>query len=246
MSHLIRSMSLLPLLSSAYAHISYTNRNFGTFDPDAGTNSATLTSTVAGNYGWADATDDDFGDSHRLRAFRFTLTNAGYVNLRVQGLDNANPLVNILYPGFSIYSGLSFVSGDLAHDTAAASITYLSGLPAPAKEGAFRSLTQFTIGNTTDLITLYHSGHVADGTTTNYGSAFGINGDGNLDNFVTGTFYLLAGDYSVFIGGTDYSSQSDISNRSFSATLTVIPEPATAFMSGLAAMMLLVRRSRRI
>lgn len=246
MKHTISSAVLFPLLlSSASAHISYTNRNFGTFDPSLGTSSQTLTSTVAGNYGWADATDSDFGDSHRLRAFRFTLSNAGYVNLSVQGLANANPLVNVLNPGFSIYSGLSFVApAELAHDTAAASISYLNGLPGPAKEGAFRSLVDFTIGNTTDLITLYNAGHVADGTALNYGSALGINGDGSYDNFVTGTFYLPAGDYSVFIGGTDYSSQADANNRNLSTTLTVIPEPSTALLSGLAALALCIRRKR--
>lgn len=92
---------------SAEAHVSYTGRNFGAFDSNGG--STTISNqTASGNYGWADGLDADFGDSHRLRAFRFTLTDTVNVTFTVEANPTATPTsVGGLLPGFSIYSGLA-------------------------------------------------------------------------------------------------------------------------------------------
>ena len=57
--------------TSAFAHISYSNRNFGTLIISADVSNNTQ--TVSSGFGWADATDADWGDSHRGRFFRFNL-----------------------------------------------------------------------------------------------------------------------------------------------------------------------------
>ena len=59
---------------SASAHVSYTGRNFGTVVPDA--SPVVITGqAVTSNFGWADGLDADFGDSHKVRAFRFNLAD---------------------------------------------------------------------------------------------------------------------------------------------------------------------------
>lgn len=59
--------------TKALAHISYTGRNFGTLIINADVSNNTQ--TVSSGFGWADATDADWGDSHRGRFFRFTLAS---------------------------------------------------------------------------------------------------------------------------------------------------------------------------
>ena len=51
--------------TKALAHISYTGRNFGTLIINADVSNNTQ--TVSSGFGWADATDADWGDSHRGR-----------------------------------------------------------------------------------------------------------------------------------------------------------------------------------
>ena len=69
--------------ASAFAHISYSNRNFGTLiiSADVSNNNQ----TVSSGFGWADAADADWGDSHRGRFFRFNLANplAGDQGVRI-------------------------------------------------------------------------------------------------------------------------------------------------------------------
>ena len=55
---------------SAFAHISYSGRTFGPLV--IGGPAVSITNqTVSSSFGWADATDADWGDSHRTRFFRF-------------------------------------------------------------------------------------------------------------------------------------------------------------------------------
>jgi hypothetical protein len=59
------------------------------------------------------------------------------------------------------------------------------------------------------LASFTYIGHAADGTAANFGNAPGIEGDGTADGFLTATFLDLApGDYSFFVGGADYASQT--------------------------------------
>jgi hypothetical protein len=255
----IIALSLLASLcpDSAEAHVSYTGRTFGTFgggEPTVILGFGTTTAQAAtGNFGWADGTDADFGDSHKLRAFRFTLTATAVVTLSFTGSDNGGAALLGLNPGFSIYLGLAHISPAAAdHDFATISQSYLASLPGVAKEGAFTAMDTWKMGNDTgltfaDLSTFTYMGHAADGSSANYGPASGIQGDGLLDGKVTGTFNLGPGDYTVFVGGADYASQSDANAASaygVIGSITVIPEPS----SGLAMVLglgLMVGRRRR-
>jgi hypothetical protein len=54
-----------------------------------------------------------------------------------------------------------------------------------------------------------------------------INGDGNADGVVTGSFYLSAGDYSVFVGGANYAGVNTNTSYGIQGTFTGVPEPST-------------------
>ncbi len=212
---------------SAWAHVSYSGRDFGTFTVSGAEPPKVITiGNVSSAFGWAAATDADFGDSHRTRAFRVTLTNPAVVTLRVQGVVvGAAPALP--YPGFSIYKGLCHVAPKQSdHDSAEISALYLASLGGvQPKAGALIALGNFTIGDDptyvvsgdpnsgtlypAELVTLNYIGHAADGTPANYGTTPGIQGDGTGDNDVQKSFVLPAGDYSIFIGGGDYSAISN-------------------------------------
>ena len=251
---------LLVTLSQSQAHISYSGRNFGTF---AGGEAPVIISnqTVTGNFGWADGTDADFGDSHKMKAFRFTLTSTATVSLTVSGNAVGAGILG-LNPGFTRYSGLAHLApitnapGSADHDFSNISQDYLNGLGGP-HEGAFNALATWRVGgdnqagpvfdyNAPDgLSTFTYIGHAVDGTAANYGNAPGIFGDGLLDGTVTGTFYnLAAGNYSIFIGGSDYASQlnSPVPTYGISATFMAVPEPSTGLIGLLGATVLLRRK----
>ena len=230
---------------TASAHISYSGRNFGTLvvgDPASSIN----TQTISSAFGWADATDADWGDSHRGRFFRFTLDTAASVMVTVQRNANGTGAAGTFLPAISIYSGLAQGSPEaLAHDGAALSV---ASRPAEA-EGSFRSLVDWSIGNDPTYVIagdpgsgiliparlahFTYIGHAADGTSDNFGSAPGINGDGNADGFLTATFNdLAAGDYSIFVGGASYAAQLVETGPSYptygvDVSIQAIPEPST-------------------
>ncbi len=200
-------VALLLLLGavSASAHLSYSGRNFGTFS-----GIEPLPVTISGqsaptNWGWADGADEDFGHTHRLRFYRFTLQNTATVTISVTSMDATTML-----PGFSIYSGLAHTS-PLDYDTTL-TFQYLATLPGKTKEGAFNALATWKMGNDasqsySDFSTFSYMGNAADGTPANYGLAAGINGDGLADGFVSGTFVLPAGNYTLAVGGANYAGQ---------------------------------------
>ena len=64
----------------AEAHISYSGRDFGTVT----TGSTISGQAVSSSFGWADATDSNWGDSHRMRAYRFTLSEPTSVTITAQ------------------------------------------------------------------------------------------------------------------------------------------------------------------
>jgi hypothetical protein len=228
---------------TAWAHVTYTNRDFGIFQANGLDAPVTIAGqTVSSNFGWADATDSDYGDSHRTRAFRFTLANAGLVTIQITGGTG-------LLPAFSIYAGLCHVGPALAdHDTTTASVDYLNGLGTGPKEGALFALGHWAIGNDDGLLSfLTYKGHAADGTAANFGTAPGIQGDGVADNQVTGTFALPAGDYSLFIGGADYSTQgpAPYTNYAITPTVSVVPEPTCTLLLGAGGLALVACRRHR-
>jgi len=158
--------------NKALAHISYSNRNFGTLI--IGTDVSNNTQTISSGFGWADATDADWGDSHRGRFFRFKLSGSGDVQITAQ----RNDLMGTFLPAFSLFSGLAQGSPEaLAHDSSNLSVASRPG----GTEGSFRSLTDWSIGNDPTYNTagdptsgvLYaarlayftYIGHAADGTS---------------------------------------------------------------------------------
>jgi hypothetical protein len=167
-------------------------------------------------------------------------------------------------PAFSLFSGLAQGSPEaLAHDSSNLSVASRPG----GTEGSFRSLTDWSIGNDPTYNTagdptsgvLYaarlayftYIGHAADGTSANFGNAAGIVGDGTADGFVTATFSgLVAGDYSLFVGGANYSLQATEGPTTFptygaNVTVGLVPEPSTSFLLlGGAAFLGLLRRRR--
>jgi hypothetical protein len=254
--------TLVITLSSqtAFAHIGYTNRNLGTFTVVGtlvtGSNNSgslvssgssatvTITNQNTGEAGWANGTDARFGDSHVIRAYRFTLVTPAIVTIEIVGLDYTSGISfsALEHPAFSLFQGLAHLSPAAAdHDQSAISQAWLTSLVGAGNyDGAFNALGSWKIGNDdgatfADLTSFLYVGHAADGTAVNYGPAPGINGDGVADGSVTSTFSLAAGDYSLFVGGGN-SGGISTSSFGYEVAFTVVPEPSSLGMIALAAM----------
>jgi len=256
--------------SSAFAHISYSNRNFGTLIISADVSNNTQ--TVSSGFGWADATDADLGDSHRGRFFRFNLANPLAADQSVRITVERNLLGTgangTFLPAFSLFSGLAHLSSPLAHDRSALSVQWLrqqfgtnsTGLGGSGKEGSLNALGDWAIGNSvseyvidpSDSLQFFtYIAHAADGTSANFGNVAGIVGDGTADGFVTATFSgLAAGDYSLFVGGANYDLQTTEAGPTYptygvNVTVGLVPEPSTAsLILGSAALLGLLRRRK--
>ena len=248
--------------SSLKAHISYSagsTRDLGTFSVTGLESAVTKSNTVTGNFGWSSGTDANLGDTHKLRGLRFTLLNTGLVTIKVEGLA-VGSVTALSNPGFSIYRGLAHVApAQLDHDTSVISTSYNDATYGVGNwQGSFNALGDWKIGNDdgvtfADLSSFTYVGNAADGTSALFGTAPGINGDGNADGTVSGSFKLSAGDYSIFVGGAEYFGSSNTaagvsgSNFAFNTTLSVavIPEPSTYALFALGAMVLTVAYRRK-
>jgi len=259
------SVAFLSGLELASAHIGYGNRNFGTLvvgDPA----SVIGNQAVSSRFGWADGTDTDHGDSHRGRFFRFTLTTTADIAISVARNALGTGPNDTLLPAFSIYRGLGQNNPALSpveqagHDGATLSI---NSRPV-GTEGSFRSLNDWSIGNDPTYMTpgdplsgiryaarlalFTYIGHKADGTSTNYGLAGGVDGDGVADGFVQATLIgLTPGDYSIFVGGADYAGQlietgSPFPTYGVTVSVQAIPEPSTYALVLLVAGAIALRR----
>jgi hypothetical protein len=253
-------------ISTASAHIGYTGRDFGSY---SGTDlTTTITNqNVSSDYGWADATDANLGDTHKTRAFRFSLTTDAWVTLSFQGLaytSGATSYTALALPAFSLYRGVAAPS---THDGSAISIAWRDATYGTnATEGSLNALGDWKIGNDSgttfaDLSSFTYIGNAADGSSANYGTPAAsltladgsivsnapINGDGNPDGVVTGSFYLTAGDYSVFAGGANYSGVNTNTAYGIQGTFTAVPEPSTwgLLIVALAMGGLLIRAKQR-
>lgn len=201
----------------AFGHIGYTGRDFGVLDPTVSTTPVTISNqAVTGSHGWADGTDADYGDSHKLRYYRFNVATASFVTITFSGSTNGDTKDGTIKPGFSLFRGLAHLSGGADYDYSVISASYTATRTGVAKEGCYRSLDNWKVGNDAgtsfaDLSDFLYVGHAVDGTPALFGDAPGILGDGVADGTVTGTFYLQPGDYSIFVGGADYASQTSAS-----------------------------------
>jgi hypothetical protein len=249
--------------SSLKAHISYsagTTRDLGTFSVTGLESAVTKGNNVTGNFGWSSGTDANLGDTHKLRGLRFTLLNAGLVTIKVEGLA-VGSVAALSNPGFSLYKGLAHVApAQLDHDDSVISAAYNDATYGAGNwQGSFNALGDWKIGSDdgitfADLSSFTYIGNAADGTPALFGTAPGINGDGNADGTVSRSFVLSAGDYSIFVGGAEYFGSSNNatgvsgSNFAFNTTLSaaVIPEPSTYALMALGTMVLAAAYRRRM
>lgn len=221
------------------AHISYSGRDFGTLDPAGTTTNSINNQAVSTRFGWADAADSDWGDSHRTRNYRFHLNTASYVTITFTGVSGGTQPGTLLFPGFSVYGGLAHIApAALDHDFGSISQAWLA-TQFGAHEACFNALGDWKIGSDTgtsfaDLSSFTFYGYAVDGTSANYGTNPVIVGDGNADHTVTGTFFLPPGDYTIMVGGAEYNQQptpssvyldpsapSDTTRRSYTDTYGV-------------------------
>jgi len=254
--------------TKALAHVGYTGRDFGTlmYNSDGSAKTVTIaTQTVSSGFGWADATDEDWGDSHRGRFFRFTLSGSGDVQITAQRNLLGTGTTGSFLPAFSLYSGLGQLTPEQGgHDASQLSI---DSRPA-GTEGSLRALGNWSIGNDPTyniagdptsgikyaprLAYFTYIGNAADGTSANYGGAAGIFGDGSADGYLTATFSgLAAGDYSLWVGGANYALQSVETGTTYTyptygvtVSASLVPEPSTTslFVCGGAILAMLRRR----
>ncbi len=241
----------LPLLTlaSASGHVSYTGRNFGTFTGLTPQSTTISNQTIPSNFGWADGTDVDFGDSHKVRPFRFTLQSSALITISATASGAG------LLPAFSVFAGLAHISPQAAdHDTSQVSLNYLATLGG-THEGTFDALHDFKMGSdegmtAADLSSFLFRGYAADGTAANFGSAPGVTGDGLADGTISKTFQLAPGDYTLFFGGANYGGQAPTPDTAvYPMTATVssqaVPEPSTALIAGAGLALLGSFRQRR-
>jgi|694.fasta_scaffold14131_4 hypothetical protein len=261
----LQAALFLGALSTASAHISYTGRNFGTY---SGTDlTSTITNqNVSGEHGWADATDANLGDTHKTRAFRFSLTTNAWVTLSFQGLAytaGVSSFTALALPAFSLYRGIAAAN---THDGSTNSIAWRdTTYGTNATEGSLNALGDWKIGtdgqtNFSQLSSFTYIGNAADGTSANYGTPApslmltdgstvpngAINGDGNANGAVSGSFYLASGDYSVFVGGANYAGVNTNTSYGIQGTFAAVPEPSTYALMALGAMVLAAAFRRRM
>ncbi len=252
---LLAGMTSVP----AMAHIGYTGRNFGTFD-DTFAMSTRSDQAATGNYGWIDGTDADYGDAHKTLSYRFTLLDPTNVTLTFQEetaqvtdfRGNVSTSQLGINPGFSLFQGLAHVA-PMGADYDSSDISKL--YRPDSAEGSFRALNDWKIGNEPDTVNnvpaalsfFKYIGSASDGT--------GVGSDGMMDGKVSHTFMnLAAGDYSVFVGGSDNLAQ-ELSNPDLmtkygvTGTLVagVVPEPESYAMllAGLGLMGAITRRRNK-
>lgn len=174
--------------------------------------------TVRSDFGWAAGTGAAFGDAHDIKAFRFTLAEAGWATLRVSADPNRGSGLERFLPAFSLYSGLLHTSGGSDYDTAAVTLAYLATLGDPQpRNGAFDALGTWKMGNDAgELSTLHYIGHVAN--------------SGFSNELVSASFCLPAGDYSLIIGGGNINGTDATGSYGINVSLAAIPEPSGMIM----------------
>lgn len=236
-------LAILGLVSAvpALAHISYTNRNFGTIA--TGSNVTISNQTVSGNFGWADASDlglafdtnyaswhtvdsasytsssftdglDNlyFGDSHKGKAFRFHLDTTH--TLSITGTANATATgtsVGGLATGFSVYQGLAAISPFPATQTS---------LPSSADHD-FAAASQAWRTTRAQSINASYNYLATQGSWNALGNWY-IGGDGDASGDVSKLSFFQ------YVG----SAATTVHNGTASGTFTLGPGDYTIFVGG--------------
>lgn len=218
----------------AMAHIGYGGRDFGSFTGTAAASSTITNQAATGWHGWIDGTDADWGDSHRLRAFRFHLDNDADVKISFKEQVWGTAVGGIM-PGFTVYKGLAHLAPLAAdYDTAPGSVAIRDAVGGVGlTEGSFRALTDWSITNdNNDPASVFtYVGHAYDGLGIDYGTGVIPGADGLADHAVSKVFHLTAGDYSIFVGGTDYfTASAPFPSLGIEGMVAVVPEPETYAM----------------
>lgn len=246
--NVIASAALLLMSGTASAHISYSGRDFGTLLPNAAP--VTISNqTVTGNYGWADATDADNGDSHKVRYYRFNLAAPAYITVSFSGSTNGGTRDGGIKPGFSIFQGLAHLPplttepGSPDYDTSAISMAYRASLGYTV-EGCYSALKNWRIGGDNQtgpefnfdavdgLSTFVFKGYAADGDSSLFGIVPGVTGDGQADGTITKSFFLPAGDYTITVGGVNYAGQEPIPDATVYGLTGTISASAFTYTAG--------------
>ena len=150
--------------------------------------------------------------------------------------------------------------GESFTDTNGNGVWDSAGLGNSGKEGSYNALGDWKIYNDGGQLGDFdYIGHAADGTSANFGSAGGINGDGLADGTVGFAFEdLIAGEYFIAVGGAvnndqlnynksgEYGASNTFLNYGVAVSVTAVPEPASAAaLAGFGALGLVALRRRR-
>lgn len=261
---------------ASQAHISYSGtRNLGTLT--AGSNATVTNQSVTSNYGWADASDLGLvfdaalattprsdgsftggagtdglylGDSHKGRAFRFTLDTALTVTVTAGSRADSG-----LTPAFSVYQGLAAVAPFTApqssadHDFAPLSQAWRTSFAQGAAGASYDYLATQGSWNALGNWSVAGDGELASNPAglSNFvylGSAASTVANGTASTTLT----LGPGDYTIFVGGNSLADKSVANSvKSYALTLgvsavTPVPEPQTWALMLLGAGALVARR----
>ena len=246
---ILKTLLILLTVSVSHAHISYVSRDLGSFNPIVASSVTLSSNTVSSDFGWASGTDANGGDSHKLRAFKFSVSSAGAVTFRAQGLSfdrSGVPIGALALPAFSVYRGLAHESPALGdHDSSVISALYNDSVYGAGNwQGSFRALGDWKIGNDdgatfADLSSFTYLGHAVDGESSDLG--------GGVDGMVVQTLNLDPGSYSIFVGGGRYydllNTGGDSSSFGFLLTVSTIPEPSTGSLLGICFLLWMLKNN---
>ena len=251
-------LGLACLATAAQAHLTYSGRNLGSFTGTEAVTATIANQAVTGNFGWADAADANLGDSHKARAFRFSLSSETWVTITASAKADATASsIGGLLPGFSVYSGLAAVSPFMGtqtgadHDGAEASLAWRTAwaqanlgvaFDHEDTDGSWNAQGNWRIGGDGDV-----AGNDAEL------SSFVLQGfsfDENTDGTTTGTFQLPAGDYTILVGGNDIANKTSADagkayGLSLTLNITPVPEPSSGTLVALGAGALFLKARRR-